>query len=280
MCRWVSYFGNPIQLDELLYKPPRSLVEQSRASSDEHLANADGFGLGWYGHLPEPGVFHSVAPAWSDPNLRELCGQVTSHLFIAHVRAATGTPVQQTNCHPFRHGRWIFVHNGFIAGYERLRRELVLAIDPSLFWDVRGTTDSEVMFHLALTFGLDDEPLPALERMAGFIEAAGRRLGIDEPLQMTLGVSNGERLYGVRYASGPVANTLYVSSTVSDLRQLYPEREQRLHFSEESRAVVSEPLFDLPGLWHEVPAGSALIVQEGPDEAVPFAPRPPSGPTT
>jgi predicted glutamine amidotransferase len=277
MCRWVSYFGNPIQLDELLYKPAHSLIEQSRASGDEHLANADGFGLGWYGHREEPGVFHSVAPAWNDPNLRELCGQVTSHLFIAHVRAATGTAVQQTNCHPFRHGRWIFAHNGFIAGYERLRRELVLAIDPSLFWDIRGTTDSEVMFHLALTFGLEDEPLSALERMAGFVEHTGRRMGIDEPVQMTLGVADGERLYGVRYASGPVANTLYLSSTPAELRRLYPERERQRHFSEEARAIVSEPLIDLPGAWHEVVAGTAVIVQDGPDQIVPFTPRPPSG---
>jgi glutamine amidotransferase len=275
MCRWVSYFGNPIQLDELLYRPPHSLVEQSRASGDEHLANADGFGLGWYGHRPEPGVFHSVAPAWSDPNLRELCEQVTSHLFIAHIRASTSTAVQQTNCHPFRYGRWIFVHNGFIAGYERLRRELMLAVDPSLFWEIRGTTDSELMFHLALTFGLEDEPLPALERMAGFIEAAGRRQGIDEPLQMTLGVSNGEKLWGVRYASGPVANTLFVSSDASELRQLYPQQEQHLHFTEDARAVVSEPLSHLPGVWHEIAAGTALIVQEGPDETVPFTPRVP-----
>src|SRR3954452_1607723 len=102
VCRWVGYCGKPIRLEELLYEPPHSLIEQSRASGEEHLANADGFGVGWYGHREQPGLFRSVAPAWGDRNFRDLCAQVTSHLFLAHVRAATGTAVQETNCHPFR----------------------------------------------------------------------------------------------------------------------------------------------------------------------------------
>jgi len=274
MCRWVGYFGNPIRLEELLYEPPHSLIEQSRASGDEHLANADGFGVGWYGHREQPGLFRSVSPAWGDRNFRDLCAQVTSRLFIAHVRAATGTAVQETNCHPFRCGPWIFVHNGFIADFHRLRRDLMLAIDPALFSEVEGTTDSEVLFHLALTFGLADEPLEALERMAGFVEHVGHEAGVDEPLQMTLGVSDGERLYAVRYASGKqVPNTLWVTSDPSSLQQLYPDDDRLKLFGEEARAVVSEPLSDLPGLWHEIAPASAVVVQEGPDLERPFVPQ-------
>ena len=278
MCRWLGYFGDPIRLDELVYNTEHSLLEQSRAARlTTHLMNADGFGVGWYGTSGTPGVYRNVLPAWNDRNLRELCAQIQSPLFLAHVRASTGTPVQQTNCHPFRHGRWIFVHNGFIEGYELLRRELVLAIDPELFAQVEGTTDSEVMFFLALTFGLADEPLPALERMAGFVEATGARHGIEHALQMTIGVSDGERLYAVRYASGGVeANSLFVSNDASDVRQLYPENERLGHLSDEARAVVSEPLSDLPGIWREVPSSSALIVQPGADEELPFSPREPS----
>lgn len=277
MCRWVGYRGKPIRLEELLYEPPHSLIEQSRASGEEHLANADGFGVGWYGHREQPGLFRSVAPAWGDRNFRDLCAQVTSRLFIAHVRAATGTAVQETNCHPFRYGRWIFVHNGIIGGFHRLRRDLMLAIDPSLFSDVEGTTDSEVLFHLALTFGLVDGPLPALERMAGFVERIGSGAGVVEPLQMTLGVSDGERLYAVRYASGAQRpNSLWVSSDTDSLHELYPGDDRVKRFGQGARAVVSEPLSDLPGLWHEVPPASAIVVQDGPDEERPFTPRPPS----
>jgi predicted glutamine amidotransferase len=276
MCRWLGYFGNPIRLEELVFNPEHSLVEQSRnARLTSHVTNADGFGVGWYGTGTGPGLYRSVSPAWSDRNLQELCRQISSPLFLAHVRATTGTPVQQTNCHPFRYGRWLFVHNGFVDEYPRLHRELLLAVDPALFTNIEGTTDSELLFHLALTFGLESEPLAALERMAGFVEDTGRRHGVELPLQMSVGLTDGERLYAVRYASGPEVNSLYVTNDVEDVRRLYPEEERFKHLSDEARAVVSEPLGDLPGMWREVPPSSALIVQPGADEEVPFRPRPP-----
>jgi predicted glutamine amidotransferase len=275
MCRWLGYFGDPIRIEELVYNTTHSLVEQSRAARlTTNLTNADGFGIGWYGTAELPGVYHNVAPAWSDRNLQELCAQIRSPLFLAHVRASTGTPVQQTNCHPFRYGRWLFVHNGFVDEYSRLRRELLLAVDPQLFERIEGTTDSELLFFLALTLGLDDEPLPALERMAAVVETIGRHHGVEDPLQMTLGVSDGERLYAVRYASGGVKpNSLYVSNDARDVRLLYPENERLQHMSDEARAIVSEPLADLPGIWRDVPPSTALIVQSGADEEIPFVPR-------
>jgi predicted glutamine amidotransferase len=275
MCRWVGYFGSALRLEELVYNTTHSLIEQSRsARQTSHLTNADGFGLGWYGTREIPGVYHSVAPAWSDRNLQELAAQIESPLFLAHVRASTGTPVQQTNCHPFRYGRWLFVHNGFVRDYERLRRHLLMAIDPHFFGGIEGTTDSELLFYLALTFGLADEALPALERMAGFVEATARRFGIEDALQMTLGLSDGERLYAVRYASASVPNSLYVSNDARDVQLLYPESVRLQGFSEEARAVVSEPLEELPGLWRELPPSSAIVVQPGADEELPFMPRP------
>ncbi len=277
MCRWVAFFGNPIHPEVLLYDAKHSLIEQSRR---DRLAgghpNADGVGLGWYGERETPGLYRSVSPAWGDRNLREISAQVRSPLFLAHIRAATGTPVEQTNCHPFRHGRWLFMHNGYIDRYLDLRRELLLAVEPSIFSGIAGTTDSELMFYLALTFGLEAEPLAALERMAGFVEATGHSQGIEAPLQMTVAVSDGERLYAVRYASGPVVNSLFVTADASAVRALHPEDGRFQQLSDECRAVVSEPLGDLPGLWHEVPAGEALVVQPGDDDRVPFTPRMPA----
>ena len=214
-------------------------------------------------------------PAWGDRNLHDLAAHIRSPLFIAHVRATTGTPVQDTNCHPFRHENWLFVHNGAIDDFFEIRRELAVAIDPSLFNAVEGSTDSEMMFALALTFGLRDEPLPALERMAGFVEETGRAHGIEHPLQMTLGVTDGERLYAVRYSSigQGQTRTLYRTAEPQTLRELYPEHELAHRISDEDRAVVSEPLGDLPGVWEEVPEATALIVQDGPDEQHAFRPR-------
>src|SRR4029453_8774236 len=146
-------------------------------------------------------------------------------------------PVQETNCHPFVHGRWLFVHNGYVAAYGRLRRDMLLAVRPDLFGAVEGTTDSEVMFPLALTFGLEDDPIGGLERMAGFVESLGAASGVATPLQMTVGVTDGERLWAARYASGPVVNTLYHSADVGSLRELYPENERFAHFGPDSRVV-------------------------------------------
>jgi predicted glutamine amidotransferase len=276
MCRWLGYLGSPIEPRELLYDPERSLIEQSRRHAPAMpVPNGDGFGLGWYGRREVPAVFHSATPAWGDRNLHTLASEISSSLFLAHVRAATGTPVQETNCHPFAHGRWLFVHNGYVAEYERLRRDMMLAVRPDLFPEIRGTTDSELMFHLALTFGLEDNPIGGLEQMAGFVEALGAAAGVAEPLQMTVGVTDGERLYAARYASGQVVNSLYYSADMESLRQLYPVQERFAHFGAEARAVVSEPLVALPGMWHEVPAGSALVVDKGRVDQIPFTPRAP-----
>jgi predicted glutamine amidotransferase len=274
MCRWVGYLGGAIRPEELLYETEHSLIHQSQASEFyEDGVNGDGLGLGWYSTRETPGVYRNAMPAWGDRNLREICAQVESQLFLAHIRATTGTPVQQTNCHPFRYGKWLLVHNGYIADFERLHRELLMAVAPPLFKNIDGSTDSELMFHLALTFGLEQDPLLALERMAGFIEALGARYGIREPLQMTLGVSDGERLYAVRYASGTQVNTLFVSESIEAVRALYPERERLQHLSANARAVVSEPLIKLKGAWREIAPGTAVIVHPDKLEERPFEAR-------
>ena len=262
MCRWVGYLGSPIAPRELLHDPQRSLIEQSRRHAPNmEIPNGDGTGLGWYEHRAEPALFRSITPAWGDENLLELATEIRTPLFLAHVRAGTGTPVQLTNCHPFRYRNWLFVHNGYVGGYSTLRRDLLMAVRPDLFGNIAGSTDSELLFHLALTFGLTDDPIAGIARMAGFVEATAAAADLGEPaLQMTVGVSDGLRLYAARYASGPEVNTLFVSEDLQSVRMLYPDDEPLVHFGGDARVVVSEPLTDLPGLWREVPAGTALIV--------------------
>ena len=273
MCRWVAYLGGPIAPRELLYDPERSLIEQSRRHAPNmEIPNGDGTGLGWYEHRAEPALFRSITPAWGDENLLDLATEIRTRLFLAHVRAGTGTPVQQTNCHPFRYRNWLFVHNGYVGAYQRLRRDLLLAVRPDLFENIAGSTDSELLFHLALTFGLADDPIGGIARMAGFIEATAAAAGVNEPaLQMTVGVSDGARLYAARYASGPEVNTLFVSEDPESVRMLYPNGERLAHFGDDARVVVSEPLTQLPGVWREVPPGTALIIGEDIEER-PFQP--------
>jgi predicted glutamine amidotransferase len=264
MCRWMAWLGQPLLIDELLFKTQHGIVDQSlHARMGAEPTNGDGFGLGWYGTGNGPGVYRSVSPAWADPNLRELAGHLESPLFLAHIRAAIGSPVQETNCHPFRHGQWLFVHNGYVADFHVLRRELMLAIAPDLFADVNGSTDSEVVFHLALTHGLEQDPIAALERTVGLIEDAAGRHGITGAVQATFGVSDGTTVWAVRYASEGPARSLFASADVSAIRHLYPDNERFQRLTDEDRLIVSEPFSDLPGVWHEIPPSTAVTVRPG-----------------
>jgi predicted glutamine amidotransferase len=277
MCRWIAYLGSPVLLDELLYKPANSLVMQSLHSRlGAEPTNGDGFGVGWYDeHSPTPGLFRSIEPAWSDRNLRELSQHVRSGTVLAHVRATSGSAVQQTNCHPFRHDRWLFMHNGLISRFGALKRDLQLAVDPELFPTIEGSTDSETLFHLALTFGLTDDPPRAIAAAIGLVEDVARRRGVDYPFQGTIATTDGERMWAIRYSSEGRSRSLFRNEDVSVLRQQYPDNPVLHGLSDDTRVVVSEPLGDLRGAWLEVPESTCLVVGGGTEDVVPFAPTPP-----
>jgi predicted glutamine amidotransferase len=277
MCRWMAWSGQPLIIEELLFKPEHALVDQSLHSRmGVETTNGDGFGVGWYGGGEEPAVYRSVSPAWGDANLRELAAHVESPLWIAHIRATTGTAIQQTNCHPFRHDRWLFVHNGVVNGIHEMRRDLMLAVDPSLFPEIEGSTDSEVVFYLAITFGLEDDPIGAVERAIGFVEATAERYGIENAVQASMGLSDGERLWAFRYSTERKSRTLFCSTDAADIRKLHPDNERLQQLQDEDRVVVSEPLADLKGVWEEIEESTVLVVQPGPDEHRPFRPQAPA----
>jgi glutamine amidotransferase len=273
MCRWLAYYGKPVLMDKVLYGPQHSLIDQSLHARGSHeTTNGDGFGIGWYDASGEPGLFKSIEPAWNDRNLREIAGHIESPVFLGHIRASTGTPVQQTNCHPFRYGKWLWMHNGHVGDWFTVKRDLVLAIDPPLFPLVEGSADSEVLFFLALTFGLEEDPVGAVERMVGCVEQVGRAHGVTYPFQGTIAMTNGERIWAFRYSSEGRSHSLYFSTQYETLAALYPGDARLADFDEETRIVVSEPLGDLPGVWNEVPEASWGVIQPGQDELGTFRP--------
>jgi predicted glutamine amidotransferase len=273
MCRWLAYSGTPIRLEEMLVKRDRSLIDQSlHARQGATTTNGDGFGVGWYGDDKTPRVYRSTHPAWNDRNLRELAAGISSPLFFAHIRASTGTAIQETNTHPFRHGQWLWMHNGLIREFPRVKRDLMLAVDDSLYPSIEGTTDSEMMFFLALTFGLENDPVAAVERMVGVVEETGGKHGVELPIQMTVATTDGRSVWAFRYSSEGASRSLYFSTRMDSLKALYPESEELAALSDETRVVVSEPLGDLPGAWNEVPEAHVGIVQPGADDLRPFAP--------
>jgi glutamine amidotransferase len=260
----MAWLGQPVLIDELLFKTQHGIVDQSlHARMGAEPTNGDGFGMGWYGAGEGPALYRGVAPAWGDANLRELAAHIESPLFMAHVRAAIGSPVQETNCHPFRHDGWLFVHNGFLAGFHEIRRDLMLAVDPELFPTIQGSTDTEVIFHLALTHGLMDDPIRALERTVGLIEAVAGEHGIDGAVQASFGVADGETLWAVRYATDGTPRSLFTSADVDSIRRLHPDNPRFQRARDDDRLIVSEPFSDLPGVWNEVPPATAVTASPG-----------------
>ncbi len=279
MCRWLAYSGSSILLKDALYEGPNSLVDQSLHSKlGAEPVNGDGFGVGWYGAPDTPGIYHSVEPAWNDANLRELAGHISSPLFFTHIRAAIGSAVQQTNCHPFRHDHWLFMQNGYINEFATIKRDVVLAIDPSLYPQIQGQADTEFLFHLALTFGLMDDPPAAVERAVGFVESVAAQHGVPDPFQGTVATTDGESIWAFRYSSERKSRSLFYTTDLSTLRKLYPERQLFKDVSDNARLIVSEPLSDVAGVWNEVPECSWGVI--GPDhegeEIQQFRPRAPA----
>jgi predicted glutamine amidotransferase len=273
VCRWLAYSGSPVLLTHVLYTRVHSLIDQSLNSKlGAEPTNGDGFGLGWYDTTPTPGLFRSTEPAWNDRNLREVSGHVRSQLFFAHLRAAIGSAVQQSNCHPFRHGRWLWMHNGLIQDFATIKRDVVFRVDERLYPEIEGTTDSEALFYLALTFGLEDDPPSAVARAVGFVETLGHARGIQYPFQGTIATTDGETVWAFRYSSEGKSRTLFFTRDVAELRRQFPGREVLEEASDDARLVVSEPIGDLPAAWIEIPESTCCVVRRGEERLMDFAP--------
>jgi glutamine amidotransferase len=257
MCRWAAYIGKPIFMEEVVSRPKHSLIHQSHCATECKTAiNADGFGLAWYGDQAEPGQYRDVSPAWSDANLKSLVRQVKSGLFLSHVRASTGTATSRNNCHPFTSKQWSFMHNGQVGGFEHFRRCGDMLIPDDYYCERRGATDSEALFLVALSEGMNEDPCGALERATAKFEALSRARGSTPHIRMTAAFSDGKKLYAVRYATDDKAPTLY----------------HRWSETHQGRAVVSEPLETDEDDWVLVPPGTFCTFDGEGVEMQPFAP--------
>ena len=256
MCRWVAYLGEPVLLEEFVSRPCQSLVAQSRHCREaKSEVNADGFGIAWYGDRQKPGLFRDIRPAWSDENLLSLAHQIRSRLFLAHVRASTGTATTRANCHPFAVDNWVFMHNGQVGGWDALRRRIERAIPDDLYAARAGTTDSEVVFLLLLAFGLRSNPAAACRAVIDLISTQAAAAGIAEPFKLTAAFSDGDQLYAIRYASDCAPPTLYTKACDDGAGTL----------------VVSEPLDDPKNGWQAVPAQSVVVVDRRGVTTMPLA---------
>lgn len=214
MCRFLGYLGSKMLLGDALSRPANSLIRQSYKSRERsEPLNGDGFGVGWYSTdgSREPCVFTSITPAWSNRNLFNLAENIESDCFFAHIRSASpGMVVAESNCHPFRHGRFLWMHNGTIAGFRSIKRRLRQSLPDEIYHTVEGTTDSEHAFAVFLDLlGEKTREIGAGDLADGLVQTIGqleewvREAGIGEPSIYNFAVTDGKNIAAVRYVSNP-----------------------------------------------------------------------------
>jgi predicted glutamine amidotransferase len=139
-----------------------------------------------------------------------------------------------------------------------LRRPLEGMLDDPLFAARQGTTDSELLFLLALQFGLEKNPLGAMFEAIDYVERLAARLHCEVLVRSTSAFSDGKTLYAVRYATDSKAPTLYAAPLGAG----------------PGYCLVSEPLNDDVNAWIEIPSGSAIVLSDRGVEASPFGATP------
>lgn len=283
MCRFVIYKGtSPVQLSHLLTKPAHSIINQafdSRLRLDlRNPINGDGFGVGWYDSVfdPElgnqPCIFTSVTPAWNNINLNRLAEKIKSPLVFAHVRASTAGSLSLDNCHPFVHGKLMWMHNGGIAEFSKVKRRLQSMLPDEIYGVPKGNTDSEWAFALFLSKLPDADArsfTPELLRKAmletiATINVLTREHQISEPSLLNFCVTDGETVVATRYISSKVdeAASLWFSSgtTFYEYADGGHYKMSKSDKRENIIMIASEPLTFEKADWMEIRTNNMIVI--------------------
>ncbi|KAF9736775.1 hypothetical protein PMIN06_003497 [Paraphaeosphaeria minitans] len=303
MCRFMVYKGkDEILLSELILNPTHSILTQSFDSrlrlDTRRPHNGDGFGIGYYtlpSLGPEPCVFTSTIPAWNCINLSRIASKTKSSLIFAHVRATTEGNLSDQNCHPFSYKRLMFMHNGGIGSFKRIKMKLAMSLNERWFTLVQGSTDSEWAFALLLDCldkaGHDPDTdagigqsvlrrgiLKTIERINALIkEAVGRDVVGEEDSRSLLNfaVTDGESVVCSRYVSSRTdeaaslfwsSGTSWKESSASTKPSAEPGQKdyvmERRDKGSDIVLVASEPLTFERDNWVTVPTNSTLTIHK------------------
>jgi gamma-glutamyl hercynylcysteine S-oxide hydrolase len=232
MCRHLVYVGRPVRVGELVTDPPFSLVRQAWAPRRQThgTMNVDGFGLGWYVDADaEPARHRGDGPVWADETFADLTRTVRTTAFLAAVRSATSGMVGgRAAAAPFRSGRWLFSHNGALAGWPQSGADLVKELDGDRVLRIEAPTDAALLW--ALTLERLERGLTPGEALADVVRRAA--------------VACGGRINLLLTDGSTIAGTAWGASLC--WREL-----------DGGVLVASEPHDDLPG-WNDVPDGYVI----------------------
>lgn len=273
MCRFVVYKGRRLLMADLLTRPNHSLIKQSyQAVERTEPLNGDGFGVGWYAPEidPIPCVWTSTTPAWNNRNLRRLAEKIMSPCIFAHVRAASpGMLVSEVNCHPFQHDRFLWMHNGMIPDFIKLKRRLRQSLRDEFYHMIQGTTDSEHAFAVFLNQladrQADGRPEDLQHAMLATIEQLNvwtREAGIRQPAYYNFAVTDGETVIVTRYVSDPGEEpaSLYYSHGAKFICHDGYCHMVAAESHEHAVIIASEPLTGVKDDWERIPRNHLVIV--------------------
>ncbi len=271
MCRLVAYMGDAILLEDILIKPVNSLIQQSiRSKEQDYFTNGDGFGVGWYNHeiSSEPGLFRSINPAWNDANLLHLASKIKSTCFFGHVRAASKGGVSHTNCHPFVHQNWMFMHNGDVHDFIKIKRHLRHLLDDDIYNWIEGETDSEHLFALfrQIAKGRDlSRPESVIEITLEVLHQLNElimKYGTPGPSFLNICVTDGRRLIASRFCTD---KDFRPESMYYSIGSKFEKKGDRYHMTHGEGQptcllVASERINDFCQEWHEMPSHHLLLI--------------------
>lgn len=272
MCRFICYLGPSMLPHELVFNTQNSLIYQSKyARKRQEPVNGDGFGFGWYPEHddPNPGLFKSIEPAWSNRNLFFAASKIKTSCFFAHVRdASEELPVTQTNCHPFYFGKFLWMHNGWLKDFHLMKRSIIKKLSDRAYLSIEGNTDSEYAFALFLdkiNFACDisvTQMEAALLEVIEDIRCIREKLQIDSEAQMNFAVTNGQSMVASRYTT---PGNEQAASLFQFQGQITVENNQvqfnSVDSCENNTAVIiaSEPLSNDKQHWRKVEPNHYLL---------------------
>jgi glutamine amidotransferase len=324
MCRWFTYIGEePTLLEDVLIKPRHSIVKQidahflpnlhatydphlgreklsSGVASDNHgpnhFTNMDGFGVGYYtdvaaefngDHVNRPCVYRNIRPPLNDLNLASLCAHTSTKCVFAHIRASgSATPTVETNNHPFVFGRYMFMHNGVVANFKKIKVALLQKLSVNAYENIFGSTDTEHVAALFFTYLGDDwdTEIPVEKLKKTMINTVQDVLALiqqsvkdkDEVLphsSLNFVVTDGCQLLAIRFSSVDDIEppSLYYSTTAGptlnrkfpdhpDGKEVTKKAARATHEHGKHVIVASEPNTYKAEDWHLVPPNSFVLV--------------------
>jgi glutamine amidotransferase len=292
MCRVIAYLGEPILLEDLLYKPDVSFVNQTHQAAFYRRLNLAGTGfLAWdaRSERPElPFVYRSTQLAIYDRNLQALAAKVRATSLLGHLRGVpydTRAIINEQNLHPFLFdgARLALAHNGQLARFEETKFALLPRIKPEFARAIRGTTDSEWFYALLLSQLSDPRADLGAQDIARAVVAAlravagtRRELGIRTFSPMNLFLSDGNDLVAVCYTFGlghydglpddfhpPEEDVLKIWYTMGKSYGDHSGEWRMLQTGEEASSciIASEPLTRDHTTWTPVPLQHLVYVR-------------------